>query len=300
MTTVLVVDDSAVDRRLAGGVLESDPSIGIEYASSGEEALERIGKFVPSLVLTDLQMPNMNGLELVRTITLQYPDLPVVLMTAHGSEVIAAQALAGGATSYVPKAQLADLLMATVQPILAMAASETTHKRLIECSTRTQFSFRLHNDLSLIDPLTQLVQNVIGSMGLWEYVDRVRVGVALEQAVLNAIFRGNLELTAEQWVGRSERGKDGTSDIVSQRLFQEPYRDRSVYVDVDISRAGVRFIVRDDGKGFDTSIIPQAGDPESLRDGLGRGLVLITTFMDEVSFNDSGNEVTLIKQAASN
>ena len=109
-SVVLVVDDSPVDRRLAGGILEKS-HYQAAYAGNGVEALAALEHQLPSVVLTDLQMPEMDGLELVEAIRNKYPLVPVILMTAHGSETIAIQALQRGAASYVPKKDLAtDLL----------------------------------------------------------------------------------------------------------------------------------------------------------------------------------------------
>src|ERR1700730_8593471 len=98
MAKVLVVDDSAVDRKMAGSILEKRPGLteldkrtGITpvYAQNGKEALAALSKELPDLVLTDLQMPEMNGLEFVEEVKNKYPALPVILMTAYGSEDIA-------------------------------------------------------------------------------------------------------------------------------------------------------------------------------------------------------------------
>ena len=58
---------------------------------------------MPAVVLTDLQMPGLDGLALVQEIREKYPRLPVILMTAHGSEDVAILALRAGATNYVPE-----------------------------------------------------------------------------------------------------------------------------------------------------------------------------------------------------
>jgi CheY-like chemotaxis protein len=63
--SVLVVDDSPIDQRLAGGIVEKRLDADIEFASDGAEALTAIERKRPDLVLTDLQMPKMDGLELV-------------------------------------------------------------------------------------------------------------------------------------------------------------------------------------------------------------------------------------------
>src|SRR5579883_2752088 len=117
-TNILVVDDSAVDRRLAGGLLEKMADVKVSYVGDGREALDSIERQPPDLVLTDLLMPEIDGLELVKQIRSRYIHLPVILMTAFGSEDIAIQALQHGAASYVPKKRLAQDLVGTVQQVL--------------------------------------------------------------------------------------------------------------------------------------------------------------------------------------
>lgn len=291
MAVVLVVDDTAVDRRLAGGLLEKSGNMEVVYANNGVEALDSIGQQLPDLVLTDLQMPDIDGLKLVTTITDEYPDLPVVLMTAHGSENAAAQALANGAACYVPKSELADELLPTVSQILSTLDADQRYRKLIQCSTKTHFEFELENDPSLVEPLIDLVQQVVGSMDLFDWATRVRLGVVLEHAMNNAIFRGNLEL---------KRNSADIMDpqVVQQRLQEEPFQSRKVFVSALITHRLAEFVIRDEGPGFDKSLIPDEADPESFREGSGRGLVLIKTFMDSVSFNESGNQITFVKRNA--
>ncbi len=292
MPTVLVVDDTAVDRRLVGGLLEHAPNVEVCYAQNGNEALFQIGNELPDLVVTDLQMPGLDGLELVDSICEKYPQVPVVLMTAHGSENIAAQALANGAASYVSKNELAESLVETVMHILAMTETDSRYQSLIKCATKTEFEFSLENDPGIIDPLIDLVQQLISSQETMDHQDRVRTGVAVENALLNAMFRGNLEISREDFPVL-----DG--EIVGERLADAKYRDRRVYFRLLITPEAASFTIRDDGPGFDTSAIPTSGDPESFRDGHGRGLVLMTTFMDDVQFNEAGNEVCMTKNVGS-
>src|SRR4051812_37180489 len=106
MATALVVDDSAVDRHRVGGMLSKHPGWTAAYAASVGEALAALQAHVPDVVLTDLRMPGRNGLDLVEEIKRKYPSLPVILMTAFGSEDVAILALERGAASYVPKRNL--------------------------------------------------------------------------------------------------------------------------------------------------------------------------------------------------
>ena len=290
MPTILVVDDVAMDRRLAGGLLEKDPELIVCYAENGMDALLKIGTFLPDLVLTDLQMPELDGLQLVNSIGERFPELPVVLMTAHGSENIAAQALANGAASYVPKNELAESLVETVRHILALSDSDVRYRRLIRCATKMEFDFALENDLTIIDPLLDLVQQVVESQGLYDPQNRVRVGVALEHALHNAMIRGNLEIDRIKF-------PVVTKAVVEERQKASPYKERRVHLKVLVEPSRAVFVIRDEGAGFNITNFPEPCDPDSFRDGIGRGHVLIRAFMDEIEFTPSGNEVKLTKHA---
>ena len=68
MSHLLVVDDSGVDLRIAGSLLEKNPEWTVAYASSGNEAVEQMESRLPDLIVTDLLMPNMDGLQLVELV----------------------------------------------------------------------------------------------------------------------------------------------------------------------------------------------------------------------------------------
>jgi CheY-like chemotaxis protein len=297
MATVLIVDDSPVDRKLIGGLLNRDSDWTIEYAENGAKALARMQIVDVDVIVTDLNMPEMDGLDLVRAVRVQYPDLPVILITGQGSESLAIEALEQGAASYVPKQRLAEMLSETLDQVLGMVRADRSYARLIECVDRTEFTFTLRNDPALIDPLVDMVQQMVGGMRLCDAIWRVRVGIALEQALLNALYRGNLEISPEQMLEAREallKGEGG--DLISQRSSQAPYSERTIHVDIAITKDEARFLVRDQGPGFDVASAPAPGDAGALEREGGRGLVLMRTFMDEVTFNDKGNEVTMIKR----
>src|SRR5215467_12614868 len=124
MAKILVVDDSLMDRTLASKLLEKHTGWTVAHAEHGRAALVVLERETFDLVLTDLQMPEMNGLELVSAIRAQHTYVPVILMTAHGSEEIAMQALQRGAASYVPKQNLALDLVETAESVLTVATAE--------------------------------------------------------------------------------------------------------------------------------------------------------------------------------
>ncbi|HUT10003.1 MAG TPA: response regulator [Thermoguttaceae bacterium] len=296
MTTILVVDDSAVDRQLAGGFLANDPDLTVRYAGDGAEALETIVRKAPDLVLTDLMMPKIDGLQLVAEVRRSHPLVPVILMTSKGSEEIAVQALQQGAASYVPKRMLARKLLSTVRSVLAVATRERSHSRLMGCMTQSECRFALENDFTLFGPLVAYLQEEVTRMGLCDETERMRIGVALEEGLTNALYHGNLE------VGSELRGEDDKAyfALVEERRRQAPYRHRRIHVDASLSREQAMLRIRDEGSGFDPSSIPDPTDPENLEKASGRGVLLMRTFMDEVAYNEMGNTVTMTKRRGTN
>ena len=300
MTTILVVDDSAVARRIVAGLLVKESDWRIEFAESGSEALARMKDAVPDLMITDLQMPSMDGLELVAAARVHCPDVPVILMTAYGSEMIAVEALEQGATTYVPKSQLAQKLPGTVEEILALARADRSYARLIDCLIRNEFSFFLDNDAELINTLVDLVQHMVVSVRFCDFAGRLQIGVALKEALTNALYRGNLEIRFDHAKAASEESpQEQEVSLAERRRSQSPYRERKTFVDVRLSRDEARFVIRDEGPGFDVTTIPGTSYPGGLDPNHGRGLSLMRTFMDEVTYNDVGNEVTMVKRRAS-
>ena len=288
MPGILIVDDTAVDRRLAGGLLENDPTLDVSYANDVSDALLQISNHLPDLVVTDLQMPEHDGLHLVNEINEKYPEIPVVLITAHGSENIAAQALASGAASYVPKSDLANSLYETVMYVLSLSMTDSRNMKLMSCVSKSDFEFVLSNDLDLIDPLVDLVQEIISSLEIFGQRCQVQFGVALENALTNAMFRGNLAMSRESFPVLSR-------DTIASRSMEEPYRDRKVHVRILITPEKIECSIRDEGEGFDITQLPDASNPESFRDGIGRGLVLMQAFSDELNFSDAGRHVEMSK-----
>src|SRR5262245_13719026 len=292
MATVLVVDDNPVDRHLACNLVEKCIDMKAIAAANGRDALDAIRKEKPDLVLTDMVMPEMDGLTLVQEVRTNYPLCPVILMTAFGSEEIAIQALQKGAASYVPKSNLAKDLAETLESVLSVARANINQQKLLECLTQTESHFILDNDPTLIPPLIGYLQQNLERMRLCDEIGRIRVSVALQEALINAIHHGNLEVGSDL----RERDDKAYQRLLDERRIDPNYRNRRVYVTARESPAEAVYVIRDEGPGFDPSKLPDPTDPSNLERVCGRGLLLIRTFMDEVHHNAIGNEITMLKR----
>lgn len=291
MTTVLVVDDSPLDRKIAAGIVEAE-DMTVTFAEHGQAALDQMATEKPDVVLTDLQMPVMDGLQLVREIKKRHAAIPVILITRAGSEEIAADALRTGAASYVPKRNMKRDLGRVLEMVLS--AAETLREREVvrDLLQQSESYFVLGYDPSAPRALISHLQSSLVQANVGDDMDRLRIGTALAEALANAIDHGNLELDSQL---REEdlRTYRGTGN---ERAVQEPYRHRKVHVKARLTPTEATFVIRDEGPGFDTSHLPDPTDPENLTKPSGRGIMLIRTFMDEVNFNETGNEITMVKR----
>ncbi len=290
--TVLVVDDAAIDRRMTGAIIERNLGWRVAYAEDGAAALAAMERETPRLVVTDLCMPGMDGLELVAAVRRQYPSVPVVLMTAFGNEEIAMQALREGAASYVPKKSLDRYLAPTLEQVVAAAKREHRQQQLMERLAQMESSFILDNDPGVIPALVLHVQEYLVQLQFCDQTERIRIGVALEEALANAILHGNLEASSEL----RQEDEEFYYQLADDRRRLPPYKDRHVHCTFKLTRSEAVFSFRDEGPGFDPSTLPDPTDPENLGRIGGRGLLLIRTFMDEVTFNEKGNQITLVKR----
>jgi len=103
MKRIMVVDDELVVREGVKRVLESSGEFLVETCASGQLALERLLDEDFDLVITDLKMPGMSGMEVLQTLKSIYPDVPVVMITGYANVSTAVEAMKYGAANYIPK-----------------------------------------------------------------------------------------------------------------------------------------------------------------------------------------------------
>lgn len=292
MARILIVDDCAADRFLLRSVLGQRPQWQIEEVTDGVEAIEYIAERRPDVVLTDLQMPRLSGLELVARLREEMPGLPVVLITARGSEEIAARALRAGAAAYVPKRLLHVDLLETVDRVLDLALEQRNYYALLSRLEQVRWRVRLPNDLTMIRSLVSFVRRQLHEMRFGDDTEQFQVAIALEEALSNAYYHGNLELDS----GMRECDIDSFYQLAERRRQEPPYARRGIIVVGNLSPHRIRFLVRDEGPGFDPSNLPDPTDPQNLEKASGRGILLMKSFMDEVTFLGRGNAVRMSRR----
>jgi DNA-binding NarL/FixJ family response regulator len=118
MSRILVVDDHAIVRTGLRRLLK-DRNVEIAEATSGEEALAALGPPLPDLVVLDLNLPALGGLELLRRMLRLHPGLRILVFSQHAEAIYAAKALEAGARGFVSKNALPEELLDAIEAVLA-------------------------------------------------------------------------------------------------------------------------------------------------------------------------------------
>ena len=129
--TILVIDDDEKNRKLLKMRLQSEDYI-VKEAADGLEGLKAIDEQVPELIVCDVKMPGMSGLDLVKEIREKEIDIPIIVMTAYGSESIAVDAFKRGADDYFIKPFDTQNATKRVSHLIEKYALKKSNERLVE------------------------------------------------------------------------------------------------------------------------------------------------------------------------
>lgn len=118
--TIMLVDDHDVVRTGLRSYLETQPDMQVvAEARNGEEAVQRALQIHPALILMDITMPNMDGLEATRQLKLLLPDCLILALTFHEDKQYFMEMLAAGASGYITKQAAADELVSAIHAVAA-------------------------------------------------------------------------------------------------------------------------------------------------------------------------------------
>ena len=115
---VLIVDDHTLFREGLQKLLEAYDGIQVvEQAGNGKEAIARIDEVLPDLVLMDIKMPRMNGIESIELIKKKHPELNIIALSMHEDAEYVLKAVNAGASGYIQKNISADRLVDTIKQV---------------------------------------------------------------------------------------------------------------------------------------------------------------------------------------
>lgn len=121
---VLIVDDNPIVRQALCQLFTREGDFNVcGEAENGREAIEKAQLLQPDLIVTDLSMPVMNGLEEARILKTLMPTVPVIVFTAHSDPRVEKEAVAAGVSAVVSKSQAVTVVIATARSLLGQIAA---------------------------------------------------------------------------------------------------------------------------------------------------------------------------------
>ena len=201
---VLTVDDHPLLREGIAAVLEGQPDLQlVGEATNGREAIDKFRACLPDVVLMDLQMPEMNGLDAIAAIRSEYPDARIVVLTTYKGDTQAIRAFKAGASGYLLKSMLRKELLETIRLVHA-------GKKRIPPEIATEIAEH-HSDDTLTQREIEVLQHVAagaankivaGQLGISEETVKAHMRSILAKlsandrthAVMIALKRGMIEL----------------------------------------------------------------------------------------------------------
>ena len=287
---ILIADDNVEILDQLRDFLETQGHCVFE-AQDGSHALELFQKKDVDAVFSALTMPKMGGMELLKELKAIRTNLPFVLISRHEDAQNILTALQLGACDFLVKPLTVANLHRTHHQINALYGDYQFNSYCLKHSISESRTLELGNDFEHINQIVAFITRNVPSYGILDKEDLFSLDIVLAEALENAIFHGNLEIPSElKNVGHSLFQEEG-----ARRRQFKPYQERKVYLSYEITQNSVKYVVRDEGKGFAHEKILDPRDPDNLFKINGRGMLLTMNFMDEVFWNERGNEITMIR-----
>ena len=296
---ILVVDDQIPILEFLADVLQ-DQGYEVLTAPNGARALEIYREHRPPFTLTDISMPGMSGLDLLRQIKSINAEAVVMLMTGAGSESFAVEALRNGAINYFAKPVDINEIVNTLARYEALAGGYDFEHYAVRFLREELLSLSLENDIGQANHAVQMVLNHCRAIFPLSELFTLRFG--LYEMIVNAIEHGNLGITYEEKSTALE--SNHLSALLEERARDPERAARRVHIDCVITPESLACTIRDEGEGFDHSNYSKVEDADSLFEELGaslhgRGILLTSLQFDEVTYNERGNSVRILKRVPS-
>jgi len=286
---VLIVDDEEVLRNILARFMNKAGYETLE-AKDGKQAIELYKISKPFIVLSDIMMPKMDGLTLLKEIKKIDSRAMVVLMTGYGNEDILLDALRGGAMNFFKKPFNFQEIIKFVENALKHRSEpdlgELFSEHLIEETKTFIFPTGETNILPIVNQISLHLKKIA------EDSEILNLKIGIEEMISNAIEHGNLGITMRQKQSALENGKWG--EFLRERLGTDNNRNKKVTIKSHLKDDNFEISVKDEGNGFDWKALPVLS-PDNLLNYNGRGIFLTKIYYDEVVFNKKGNTVTLRK-----
>ncbi len=287
---VLIVEDDKASRLFLESLLESN-GYSFRSAANGIEGLNLFDEFKPDLVLSDIQMPIMDGLELLEAIRDKKSDTIIVMITAFGTENYAIQALHLGANNYLKKPVSGQELLRLLKKYKLILSSKFSPDSLPGCLINRNFTIEFESEFNKIPKIVDKV--IVESVLDIEDNIKVNIELGLVELITNAIEHGNLAIDYHE---KQKALDEGTlDDLYAERVNNPKYKNKKIFVDFFTDNKILKWTIKDEGDGFDWNLLPNPTHQDHILELSGRGVFISRFLFDKIEYTGKGNIVTATK-----
>ncbi|MBF0169930.1 MAG: ATP-binding protein [Nitrospinae bacterium] len=225
---------------------------------------------------------------------LQPPETLYIILADEISSANAVNALRFGAADLLSGAANVAQVVASVRMALAPTIERKRARQLFCCLSVEERSFTFPSAEESLGPAVDLLTENLTRAGICSQVESRLVAMALAEGLTNALYHGNLEIDPRL---KLEEDHDRFATLVRERMADPRFARRKLTVRSVLTPEEAVFYIRDDGPGFaGRRSLEETRCPERDRHK-GRGLYLLSSIMDDLMFNDTGNEIRMVKRA---
>jgi CheY-like chemotaxis protein len=297
--TILVVDDEAIIRNVVRRKLEQSTPYRVLSADDGQPALELFKTEKVDLVISDLLMPHMNGIDLLRAMKQITPEIPVIIITGYGTLDDAIEAIKLGAEDFIKKPFDMNDVIVTIDKTFSKIEEQADQREIIRHIANESIQLTIPTDFDFLNKVINYIFSHLKARWLVASENLHDVKICLYEALYNALEHGSLEINGDEKSRLLEDGQQVYRKFLTSRLADDRFRERVINVYLNISDAAMEVAIRDQGLGFDFSGQLDTVVSEESFKSCGRGLLLISSLMDEVSFSEGGREIRMKKLRSS-
>ncbi len=284
-TLLLLEPDETVQEMFRSIVLSHD--LAMQAAFNIDDALRQLSQGQTLAFAFNIAQIKSNPLEVVRKIRLEFPNLPLLALVGKGHQDLVISLLQAGTFACLESPFQPGDLAHNLKKILANS-TDTYNPFAMKYEERTlimpnDFSLVMHVSKSLVD----------GALPLHEK-HRYHIILGLAEIINNAVEHGNLGISFEEKSTALKASR--FFPLAIERSQKEPYKDRVVTIRSrifpDLQR--IEYFVGDQGNGFDWRSLPDPKNKENILNRNGRGIMMARYAFDEMTYNEIGNEVTMV------
>lgn len=120
MRNILLIDDHAVVRKGLKAILEEEfGDVSVDEADTGHDGISRLREHPPEAVVLDINLPDMNGLEVLKRIRMEWPKLPVLILSIYGEDQYGVRMMRSGASGYLTKSSAPEHLVTALKRVIS-------------------------------------------------------------------------------------------------------------------------------------------------------------------------------------